>query len=187
VIRLRAGIILSRKECGEKIDKSVFPGMQGGPLMHVIAAKAVCFKEAMSPSFSAYQDQIVRNAKVLAYFFTELGFRLVAGGTDTHLMLIDLTNKNLTGKQAQAVLDEVGIVVNKNMIPFDTQKPFITSGIRIGTPSVTTRGMKEPEMQMIAELIARVLAEPDDPSTKESVGRDVKALCDSFPIYGGSN
>jgi glycine hydroxymethyltransferase len=161
--------------------------MQGGPLMHVIAAKAVCFKEAMSPEFAAYQGQTVRNARALAARLAASGFRLVAGGTDTHLMLIDLTNKGITGKQAQAILDEVGIVVNKNMIPFDREKPFVASGIRIGTPAVTTRGMKEEEMERIADLIAAALLGPDGEATKQQVRAGVSKLCDAFPIDGGSS
>jgi len=182
----RSGIILCKAEYAEAIDKSVFPGMQGGPLMHVIAAKAVCFKEAMSPEFAAYQGQTVKNARALAARLAASGFRLVAGGTDTHLMLIDLTNKGITGKQAQAILDEVSIVVNKNMIPFDREKPFVASGIRIGTPAVTTRGMKEEQMERIAELIAAALLGPDGEATKQQVRAGVSKLCDAFPIDGGS-
>jgi glycine hydroxymethyltransferase len=183
----RSGIILCKKEYAQAIDKSVFPGMQGGPLMHVIAARAVCFKEAMTPEFASYQKQIVANAKALAESFVTRGFRLVSGGTDTHLMLIDLMSKGMTGKQAQEILDGVGIVVNKNMIPFDQQKPFVTSGIRIGTPAVTTRGMGIPEMELIAELTAMALSEPESETVKETVRSAVKELCDEFPIYGGSN
>jgi glycine hydroxymethyltransferase len=180
----RSGIILAKKEQGELIDKTVFPGMQGGPLMHVIAAKAVCLREAMTPAFSAYQKQVISNSKALAASFERRGFRLVSGGTDTHLMLIDLTNKAMTGRHAQETLDAVGIVVNKNMIPFDQEKPFVTSGIRIGTPAITTRGMKGPEMERIAELITSMLLEP---GSEEKVKAGVKNLCDSFPIYGGTN
>lgn len=179
----RAGMILCKEKYAAQIDKTVFPGMQGGPLMHVVAAKAVCYKEAMTPEFAVYQEQTLRNAKRLAENFKDQGFRLVSDGTDTHLMLIDLTNKGLTGKQAQAVLDEVGIVVNKNMIPFDQQKPFVTSGIRIGTPAVTTRGMGEAEMDQIAEIISLVLSEPENEAVKNSVKTAVKELCDKFPIY----
>lgn len=181
----RAGMILSTSELGEKIDKTVFPGMQGGPLMHVIAAKAVCFKEAMTPDFKRYQQQVIANAKTLASALSARGYRLVAGGTDTHLMLIDLTSKQMTGKRAQAVLEEVGIVVNKNMIPFDTEKPFVTSGIRIGAPATTTRGMGEAEMDIIAELISTALSNPDDEQIKEQVRAGVSSLCHRFPIYGG--
>lgn len=183
----RAGMILCTKELGAQIDKTVFPGLQGGPLMHVVAAKAITYKEAMSPEFAAYQEQTLSNAKRLASNFADQGFRLVSGGTDTHLMLIDLTNKGLTGKEAQAILDEAGIVVNKNMIPFDQQKPFVTSGIRIGTPAVTTRGMGEAEMDQIAELIGLALAQPENGAAQESVRASVKELCSRFPIYGGQN
>ncbi len=177
----RSGIILCKAEFAKQIDKAVFPGMQGGPLMHIIAAKAVSFKEAMTPEFAAYQAQIVTNAKALADGLTKRGFRLVSGGTDNHLMLVDMTKQNITGKAAQATLEEVGIVANKNTIPFDKESPFVTSGIRLGTPSVTTRGMKEPEMDRIAELITLALID-----SKADAARDgVKQLCDSFPIYGG--
>lgn len=181
----RAGMILCTNEFAEIIDKTVFPGMQGGPLEHVIAAKAVCFKEAMSPEFKVYQDRVVENAAAMASSLADKGFRLVSGGTDTHLMLIDLTGKGMTGKRAQAALDEVGIVVNKNMIPFDKEKPFVTSGIRIGTPAVTTRGMGTSEMETISELITMALSDPDNDTTKETVKSRVKELCDAFPIYGG--
>ncbi|MEN6372976.1 MAG: serine hydroxymethyltransferase [Armatimonadota bacterium] len=183
----RAGMILCKKEFAEIIDKTVFPGMQGGPLEHIIAAKAVCYKEAMSPEFKDYQNQILKNAKTLANKLVGEGFRLVSGGTDTHLMLIDLTGKHMTGKMAQAVLEDVGIVVNKNMIPFDKEKPFVTSGIRIGTPAVTTRGMKEPEMETIADLITTALSDPESEATKNSIRARVKELCDAFPVYGGAN
>ncbi|MBI2842214.1 MAG: serine hydroxymethyltransferase [Armatimonadetes bacterium] len=180
----RSGMILCKKEYAEAIDKAVFPGMQGGPLMHVIAAKAVCFKEAMSSGFAEYQKQIIRNARALAAGLIDRGFRLVSGGTDTHLMLVDLTNKNLTGKRAQAVLEDAGIVVNKNMIPFDKEKPFVTSGIRIGAPAVTTRGMKEPEMERIADLVALALSDESE-AAKSRVRARVKGLCDEFPMHGG--
>jgi len=180
----RAGLILCKSEFAEAVDKSVFPGLQGGPLMHVIAAKAVCFKEAMTPEFVEYQRKTVANAKALAQALTQRGFRLVAGGTDTHLMLIDLTNKGITGKFAQEKLDSIGIVVNKNMIPFDKEKPFVTSGIRIGTPAVTTRGMQEWEMEQIADIISRVLDDPENQTLLESSANEVKNLCDRFPIYG---
>jgi glycine hydroxymethyltransferase len=180
----RAGIILSNAEWGPKIDKAVFPGMQGGPLMHIVAAKAVSFKEAMTPEFKQYQAAIRRNASALASALTARGFRLVTGGTDNHLMLVDLTEKGMTGKVAQALLEEVGIVANKNTIPFDTQSPFVTSGIRLGTPSVTTRGMAEREMEIIANLIADALEAGDDEAAKIRIRKDVQSLCDSFPIYG---
>lgn len=181
----RSGMILCTNEFAEIIDKTVFPGMQGGPLEHIIAAKAVCFKEAMSSEFKDYQNQIIKNAATMASCLADKGFRLVSGGTDTHLMLIDLTNKKMTGKRAQTALDEVGIVVNKNMIPFDKEKPFVTSGIRIGTPAVTTRGMGTSEMETISELIAMTLSDPDNDTIKNKVKSKVKELCDAFPIYGG--
>ncbi|MDO8585485.1 MAG: serine hydroxymethyltransferase [Armatimonadota bacterium] len=178
----RSGMILCCAELAEAIDKAVFPGLQGGPLMHVVAAKAVCFKEAMAPEFKDYQKQIRANAKALAATLSARGFRLVSGGTDNHLMLVDLTPMGLTGKQAQLSLDDVGITLNKNMIPFDTQKPFVTSGIRIGTPAVTTRGMREPEMQTIGELIDVTLRNIDSEPAKEDVRRRVKELCGRFPV-----
>jgi len=156
----RGGMILCKAEYAQAIDKAVFPGMQGGPLMHMIAAKAVCFKEALQPEFKLYQAQIRRNARALANGLAQRGFRFVAGGTDNHLMLIDLRPQKMTGRKAQVVLDSVHITVNRNMIPFDPEKPFVTSGIRLGTPAVTTRGMAEPEMQLIADLIARTLEAP---------------------------
>lgn len=180
----RAGMILCTAELAQRIDRAVFPGIQGGPLMHIIAAKAVCLKEAMAPMFAEYQNQIVRNAKRLAEGLASKGFRLVAGGTDNHLMLVDLTPKGLTGKTAQEALDEVGIVVNKNMIPFDKEKPMVTSGIRIGTPAITTRGMQESEMDIIAELISLALSNIGDDSVKNEVVRRIKDICDAFPIYG---
>lgn len=177
----RSGIILCTAEHAKAIDKAVFPGMQGGPLMHVIAAKAVSFKEAMTPEFAAYQAQIVKNAAALAKGLSDRGFRLVSGGTDNHLMLVDLTTKNMTGKTGQALLEDVGIVANKNTIPFDKESPFVTSGIRLGTPSVTTRGMKEAEMDRIADFITLALT-----GSADVAAAGVKSLCDSFPIYGGS-
>ncbi|MCX7786056.1 MAG: aminotransferase class I/II-fold pyridoxal phosphate-dependent enzyme, partial [candidate division WOR-3 bacterium] len=153
----RGGMILCKQEFAQKIDKAIFPGIQGGPLMHVIAAKAVAFKEAMSPEFKEYQAQIVKNAAKLAEKLKARGFHMVSGGTDNHLMLLNLTNKGLTGKVAEKVLDEVGITVNKNTVPFETLSPFGTSGIRIGTPAATTRGMKESEMEITAEIIADTL------------------------------
>ena len=175
----RGGMILCKEQYAKDIDKSVFPGVQGGPLMHVIAGKAVCFKEALTPEFKAYQEQILKNAKALADELMKRDFKLVSGGTDNHLMLIDLTNKNITGKDAETALDEVGITVNKNTIPFDTQKPSIASGIRIGTPAMTTRGMKEEEMRTIAELIDRTIKGED----KEMIREDVLKLTSRFPIY----
>ena len=175
----RGGMILCKEKYAKDLDKSVFPGVQGGPLMHVIAGKAVCFKEALTPEFKEYQKQIIKNAKVLAEELMDRGFKLVSGGTDNHLMLVDLTNKGVTGKDAEAMLDEVGITVNKNTIPFDKQKPNIASGIRIGTPAMTTRGMKEEEMKTIAELIDRTIKGED----KEKIKEDVLKLTSRFPIY----
>ena len=179
----RGGMIMCRQEFAQVIDKTVFPGIQGGPLMHVIAAKAVAFKEALTPQFREYQAQIVKNAAALAKTLQDKGFRLVSGGTDNHLMLVDLRNKDITGKEAEGALEEAAITVNKNMIPFDPQKPFIASGIRIGTPAVTTRGMKEPEMVGIGEMIARVLESPTNARVKEEVASQVRELCERFPLY----
>lgn len=179
----RGGLILCKAEHAKAVDKAVFPGSQGGPLEHVIAAKAVAFLEALHPSFADYSGQIVRNAQALAVALTERGFDLVSGGTDNHLMLVDLRNKGLTGKVAEQVLDKSGITVNKNTVPRETQSPFVTSGIRIGTPAVTTRGMKEGEMRRIAALIDTVIAAPDDASVHAAVRASVKALTDDFPLY----
>lgn len=178
----RGGMILCRAEYAQAIDKAVFPGLQGGPLMHVIAAKAVCFKEALQPQFKEYQAQIRRNARALAEGLARHGFRLVSGGTDNHLMLIDLRPQKLTGRKAQVVLDSVNITVNRNMIPFDPERPFVTSGIRLGTPAVTTRGMTEPEMERIAELIARTLEATEDEARLNAIRQEVLALCDQFPV-----
>jgi len=181
----RGGCILSKAEYGAAIDKAVFPGWQGGPLEHVIAGKAIAFHEAMQPEFKDYAQQIVKNASVLAEALVHLGFRLVSGGTDSHLMVVDLRpfDAELTGKEAQAVLDEGGITLNKNTIPDDPRSPFVTSGVRIGTPSVTTQGMKEPEMAVIAELIARILRHRADPATVVTANVEVAALCARFPAY----
>jgi glycine hydroxymethyltransferase len=179
----RAGMIMCKAEHAKAIDKTVFPQMQGGPLMHVIAAKAVCLKEALEPEFKTYQEQIVKNAKALAEELKHLGFRLVAGGTDTHLMLVDLRSKKLTGKEGEEALDKAGITVNKNTIPYDPQKPFIASGIRIGTPAVTTRGMKEDEMRKIASLIDRVLSNACDDVIAKEVKNEVLELSKGFPLY----
>lgn len=177
----RGGVIMCKEEYAKQIDKAVFPGTQGGPLMHVIAAKAVAFKEALSPEFKEYQGQIVKNARAMAARFTESGVRLVSGGTDNHLMLLDLRETGVTGKELEGMLDKVHITVNKNTIPFETTSPFITSGIRVGTPAVTTRGMKEKECEKIAELIARVIREKEE--CFEAVSAEVSALCARFPIY----
>ncbi len=179
----RAGMILSKKEYAKALDKAVMPGMQGGPLMHVIAAKAVAFKEAMTDEFKEYQKQIIKNAQAMADEFKKLGVRLVSGGTDNHLMLLDLRSLGITGKQAEEALGKADITVNRNTIPFDPQKPFITSGIRIGTPAVTTRGMKEDEMREIARLIHRVLTNIDDEKVIQEVRDKVKELCAAFPLY----
>jgi glycine hydroxymethyltransferase len=179
----RSGMILCKKEWAEKVDKAVFPGLQGGPLMHVIAAKAVALKEAMTSEFKEYQKQVVRNSRALASSLREEGFRIVSGGTDTHLFLVDLSSFNLTGKEAQEALDEVGITVNKNTIPFETRSPFVTSGIRVGTPAVTTRGMREEEMGKIAKLISQVLKNLGKESVYERVRLEVRNLCEAFPLY----
>lgn len=176
----RGGAILCKSEFAAMIDKAIFPGMQGGPLMHVIASKAICFKEAMSQEFKDYQIQVVKNASILAQTLMDNGIKLVTGGTDNHLILIDLRNKNLTGKAIEAELDEIGITVNKNSIPFDTQSPFITSGIRIGTPAVTTRGFKEADMIEIANIITDVI---DKKSTKEVIITRVNEICEKHPLY----
>lgn len=177
----RGGMIMCKAEFAKAVDKAVFPGTQGGPLMHTIAAKAVCFKEALSDEFKVYQKQTVSNAAALSQALVKEGFNLVSGGTDNHLMLLDLRNMNVTGKEAEKMLDEVGITVNKNTIPFDPQSPFVTSGIRIGTPAVTTRGMKEEDMGEIAKLIKMTITEFD--SKKEEIQARVKALCNKHPLY----
>ena len=181
----RGGMILCREEHAKALNSRVFPGMQGGPLMHVIAAKAVALKEAMTPEFKQYQEQIVKNAQALAKGLISRGFSLVSGGTDNHLMLVDLTNKDITGKDAEAFLDQAWITVNKNTIPFETRSPFVTSGIRLGTPALTTRGMKEGEMELVASLIARVIDSKGDPAEIDRVKNDVEALSQKFPIYEG--
>ena len=178
----RGGFIMCKKEFAKDIDIGIFPGLQGGPLMHIIAAKAVCFKEALTGEFKTYQKQILNNSKAFSDELSSLGYRIVAGGTDTHLFLVDLTSKNITGKDASSVLDKVGITVNKNLIPFDTKSPFVASGIRIGTPAVTTRGMKEAEMRQIAGLIDEVLDSPNDGKLKAVKG-EVKKLVKKFPLY----
>lgn len=177
----RGGLILCKEEHAKAINKALFPGIQGGPLMHVIAAKAVCFKEALSDEFKTYQTQIVKNAKALSESLINQGFKLVSNGTDNHLMLVDLTNMNITGKETEKLLDDVGITVNKNAIPFDTQSPFITSGIRIGTPAVTSRGFVEEDMAEIAELIKLTVSDFD--KNANSVRARVGALCEKHPLY----
>src|SRR5687767_10456253 len=179
----RGGLILCKEEHAKAIDKAVFPGTQGGPLEHIIAAKAVAFKEALDPSFKDYCGQVVRNAQTLAAALGEQGFNIVSGGTDNHLMLVDLRNKDVTGKVAEKALDAAGITVNKNTVPKETQSPFVTSGIRIGTPAVTTRGMREREMQQIARLIDRVISSAGDAGVAESVKEEVLELTNRFPLY----
>jgi glycine hydroxymethyltransferase len=181
----RGGLVMCKEDYAKTLGSRVFPGTQGGPLMHVIAAKAVAFKEALTEEFRQYQAQIIKNAKALAEELKNQGFRLVSGGTDNHLMLVDLTDKDVTGKEAQEVLDLTGITVNKNGIPFDTKGPMVTSGIRIGTPAVTTRGMKEPEMKQIAGLIAQVLLNRGDEGKISEAREGVKTLCERFPLYQG--
>ena len=171
------------KMISELIDSAVMPGIQGGPLMHIIMAKAVAFGEALENSFKAYAEQIIKNAKALSYRLSEYGFDIVSGGTDNHLLLIDLTNKNITGKQAENSLGKAGITVNKNMVPFDQRSPFVTSGIRVGTPAVTTRGMKENEMKMIADFINDAVNNFEDDNKLEKIRSDVKQLCSKFPLY----
>ena len=179
----RSGLVLCREQYAKDLDRALFPGVQGGPLMHIIAAKAVCFKEAMEPAFASYQRQIVANAKRLATAISGQGFRLVSGGTDNHLMLVDVFSKGITGKTAETALGKAGITVNKNAIPFDQNPPMVASGIRIGTPAVTTRGMQEAEMDLIGDLIARVLASPEDDRALGMVKTEVERLCRKFPLY----
>ncbi len=177
----RGGVIMCKEQWGKAIDKAVFPGTQGGPLMHIIAAKAVAFKEALSPEFKVYQKQIVNNAAAMADEFKKLGVKMVSGGTDNHLILLNLSDKSITGKELEKLLDEVHITVNKNAVPFDTQKPFVTSGIRVGTPAMTSRGMKGNEARTIARLIARVIEERE--GAFEYVTAEVAKLCKAFPLY----
>jgi glycine hydroxymethyltransferase len=179
----RGGLILCREKYAKDLDRSVFPGVQGGPLMHIVAAKAVCLKEAAEPAFADYQRQIVANAARLASALTAAGFRLVSGGTDNHLMLVDVFSKGITGKVAEAALDKAGITANKNAIPFDPNPPMVASGIRLGTPAVTTRGMREGEMDTVAELVTRALHTPDDDRALAMVRSEVETLCRKFPLY----
>eukprot|EP00825_Cyclidium_porcatum_P023368 TRINITY_DN256_c0_g1_i2.p1 TRINITY_DN256_c0_g1~~TRINITY_DN256_c0_g1_i2.p1 ORF type:complete len:504 (+),score=71.90 TRINITY_DN256_c0_g1_i2:147-1658(+) len=179
----RGGMILCKEKHAAAIDKAIFPGLQGGPLMHVIAAKAVALKEAVSDEFKTYQVQVLKNCKVLAEKLTAAGFTLVSGGSDNHLLLVDVRSHNITGKQAEHVLDEIGITVNKNAIPFDPTSPFITSGIRIGTPAATSRGMKEEAMREIGEIIQLVLSKPEDAAVKAKAAEMVKAVCAKHPLY----
>ncbi len=179
----RSGLVLCREQYAKDLDRSVFPGVQGGPLMHIIAAKAVCFKEAAEPAFKDYARQVVANAATLAAVIASHGFRIVSGGTDNHLMLVDVFSKGITGKVAEAALGKAAITVNKNAIPFDKNPPMTASGIRVGTPAMTTRGMKEAEMEQIGGLIARVLDAPEDDTAIAMVKREVEALCKRFPLY----
>ncbi len=181
----RGGLVLCTEKHAKTLNSKVFPGMQGGPLMHVIAAKAVALKEALTPEFKEYQQNIVKNAKAMADEFLSLGFTLVSGGTDNHLMLVDLTNKDVTGKEAQEMLDAANITVNRNAIPFDTKSPFVTSGIRIGTPALTTRGMKEDEMRQVARMIGAVIDAKGAETAVEKVKKEVAELTKRFPVYGG--
>ncbi|MEO7273719.1 MAG: serine hydroxymethyltransferase [Vicinamibacterales bacterium] len=179
----RGGMVLCKAKYAKDLDRSVFPGIQGGPLMHIIAAKAVCFKEALEPDFAEYQRQIVANARRLAAGLSSAGFRLVSGGTDNHLILVDVFSRGLTGKVAEAALGKAAITVNKNAIPFDQNPPMVASGIRVGTPAITSRGMREPEMDIVADLIARALSTPDDDAALAAVKSEVEALCRKFPLY----
>ena len=182
----RGGMVLCRESYQKALDRSVFPGVQGGPLMHVIAAKAACFKEAAEPAFVEYQRQVVKNAARLAQVLSDAGFRLVSGGTDNHLMLVDVFSRGITGKVAEAALGKAGITVNKNAIPFDQNPPMTASGIRIGTPAITTRGLRETDMDSVGELIARALKTPDDDAALAMVREEVERLCRKFPLYPDS-
>jgi glycine hydroxymethyltransferase len=179
----RGGLILAKEEFGKKLNSKIFPGIQGGPLVHVIAAKAVSFKEAMGEDFRKYQAQVVKNARALGENLQKFGFRLVSDGTDNHLLLVDLNNKGVTGKQAEEALESAGLTVNKNAIPFDTQSRFVTGGIRIGTPAVTTRGLREPEMARIADWINRAITQRDSKEELAAIRLEVRLLCDTFPLY----
>jgi len=179
----RAGMVLCREQHAKGLDKTVFPGVQGGPLVHIIAAKAVCFKEAAEPAFKDYQQQIVANAKKLATVLSNAGFRLVSGGTDNHLMLVDVFSKGITGKAAEAALGKAAITVNKNAIPFDQNPPMVASGIRVGTPAVTTRGMREAEMEIVGDLMTRALKTPEDDRALAMIRMEVETLCRKFPLY----
>jgi len=179
----RGGFVLAPARNAEVVDKITFPGMQGGPFMHIIAAKAVCFREAASDAFRDYQEQVVANARTLAARLLERGFDVVSGGTDTHLFLLDLSSKDLSGKKAEAALEAAGITVNKNTVPFDTRSPFVTSGIRVGTPALTTRGMKEGEMKRIADVMSSVLEEPANEEKIRTARAQTRELCDAFPLY----
>ncbi|MBL7021264.1 MAG: serine hydroxymethyltransferase [Nitrospinaceae bacterium] len=179
----RGGMILCREEDAREVNKKIFPGIQGGPLMHVIAAKAVAFKEALSPDFVSYQQQVIANAKCLAQFLIDQGYKIVSGGTDTHLILVDLRPQDITGKDAETALEKAGITVNKNTVPFETRSPFVTSGIRVGTPALTTRGMKENEMRKIGEMIVQTLEKVADDGFHSETRKKVRELCDQFPLH----
>ena len=179
----RGGMILCKEEFAKEVNKKIFPGIQGGPLMHVIAAKAVAFKEALGADFVAYQKQVIANAQCLAQFLIEQGYKIVSGGTDTHLMLLDLRPQDITGKSAEAALEKAGITVNKNTVPFETRSPFVTSGVRIGTPALTTRGMKENEMRKIGEMIVQTLEKVEDDGFHAETRKKVRELCDQFPLH----
>ena len=179
----RGGMILCKEQYAKAIDKAVFPGIQGGPLMHVIAAKAVALGEALQPEFKEYAEQVIKNAKVLAAELMAKGLTIVSGGTDTHVMLVDVRNTGLTGKEAEHLLDEIGITANKNTIPFDPASPFVTSGVRLGTPALTTRGLKEDDMKEIADIIATVLQNPEDTAKHQDAAKRVAALCEKYPLY----
>lgn len=176
-------MILCKEEYAKEVNKKIFPGIQGGPLMHVIAAKAVAFKEALNADFVTYQKQVIANAKCLAQFLIDQGYKIVSGGTDTHLMLVDLRPQDITGKDAEAALEKAGITVNKNTVPFETRSPFVTSGIRVGTPALTTRGMKENEMRRIGELMVQTLEKVGDDSLHAKTRKKVRELCDQFPLH----
>lgn len=179
----RGGMILCKEEYAKAIDKAVFPGIQGGPLMHVISAKAVALGEALQPEFKVYAEQVIKNAKVLAAELIAKGLTIVSGGTDTHVMLVDVRNTGLTGKEVEHLLDEIGITANKNTIPFDPASPFVTSGVRLGTPALTTRGLKEDDMKEIADIIATVLQNPEDTAKHQDAAKRVAALCEKYPLY----
>ena len=179
----RGGMILCKEEYAKEVNKKIFPGIQGGPLMHVIAAKAVAFKEALSADFITYQKQVIANAQCLSKFLIDQGYKIVSGGTDTHLMLVDLRAQDITGKDAEAALEKAGITVNKNTVPFETRSPFVTSGIRIGTPALTTRGMKENEMRLIGGMIVQTLEKVEDDSLHAQTRKKVRELCDQFPLH----
>ncbi|PYQ61145.1 MAG: serine hydroxymethyltransferase, partial [Acidobacteria bacterium] len=179
----RAGMVMCKEEFAKDLDRAVFPGLQGGPLMHIIAAKAVALKEALSEGFRGYQEQILANAKALSARLAGHGFRIVSGGTDNHVFLMDVRPAGLTGKVAEKALDAAHITVNKNTIPYDPNPPMVASGIRIGTPALTTRGMKEPEMELVGDFIAEVLRAPEDEKVRESVSGRIRELCERFPLY----